>query len=143
MSKYKFHTINSNTAIIKRLKFDLWGTILFTKKNKYRRLYSKLYDKKIRRLRKVRYLRRNITSVLNKKSKKKLKKKFKKFELLEKKKKKLAKYRRISLLTPQKKLLFKFVAKRRLKFAILRLKFLIKKLKQKRNSLFLARKKIT
>lgn len=46
---YKFHLINSNTKIINRLKFDLWGTILLTKKNKYRRKFNKLYDKKRKR----------------------------------------------------------------------------------------------
>ena len=49
MSVYKFHLINSNTKIINRLKFDLWGTILLTKKNKYRRKFNKLYDKKKKR----------------------------------------------------------------------------------------------
>jgi len=49
MSMYKFHLINSNTKIINRLKFDLWGTILLTKKNKYRRKFNKLYDKKRKR----------------------------------------------------------------------------------------------
>ena len=49
MSKYKFHLINSNTKIIKRVKNDLWGFVLLTKKNKYKNLYSRLYDKRRKR----------------------------------------------------------------------------------------------
>ena len=49
MSEYKFHKINSNAQIIRRLKFDLWGNILLTKKNKYSRIFSQLYKIKRKR----------------------------------------------------------------------------------------------
>ncbi len=48
MSKFKFKSIKSYSKVLRSVKRDLWGSIILTNNNKFKRIYSKLYSKRRR-----------------------------------------------------------------------------------------------
>ncbi len=53
MSKFKFKTIKSYAKVLRVVKRDLWGNIILTNNNKFKRIFAKLYNKRRKLVNKV------------------------------------------------------------------------------------------